>query len=130
MFTQSLAERLSDLLAAVDDIDIGALAQEYCEGFASKLGPDDWYNHYTGTQEYPNQVRWDEGATSTGAPGCTDRQRNDFLISVGPCNARSLLFACWQRHLTSIRAEDELKWQVGIDVARSVVDKVAEALAN
>ena len=118
------------MLAAVDDIDIGALAQEFCEGLASKLGPDDWYNQYTGSREYNIQLRWSESATSTGAPGCTDRQRNDFLISVGSSNASSLLFACWQRHLTSIRAEDELKWQVGIDVARSVVDKVAEALAN
>ena len=119
------------MLAAVDDIDIGALAQEYCEGFASKLGPDDWYNHYTGSREYSDQFPWDEGPTSTGAPGCTDRQRNDFLISVGPSNAPSpACRACWQRHLTSIRAEDELKWQVGVDVARSVVDKVAAALAN
>ena len=32
-----------------------------------------------------------------------------------------LIFVC---------AEDELSWQVGIDVARSVVDKVAEALGS
>ena len=123
------------MLAATDEIDIGALAQEYCEAFASLLEPDDWYNMYTdpaapGSLEYSNKVRWKEGPTATGAPGCTDRKRSRILFSVGPCNARSLLFACWQRHLTSTRAEDELKWQVGIDVARSVVDKVAEALAN
>ena len=103
MFTQALAERLSDLLAATDEIDIGALAQEYCEGFASKLGPNDWYNHYTGSREYREQLAWDEGATSTGAPGCTDRQRNDFLMSVGPSNASSpACRACWQRHLVLI----------------------------
>ena len=120
----------------MDDIDIAALAQEYCEGVASKLGPDDWFNHFTDTQEYseqspPYRFPWDEGPTSTGAPGCTDRDRNALLISVGPCNVSSRPLACaWRRHLIFFVAEEELNWQVGIDVARSVVDKIATALAN
>ena len=90
---QTLAERASDLLSAVDDIDVAALAQQFCEQYSSKIGPGDWYDPDHVCDDAPpgeycdryvsGKVSWRDQATSTGAPACTDRVRNDLLISDG-----------------------------------------------
>ena len=145
---QALAERTSDLLSAADEVNVGALAQEFCEGFASKIPPGRWYDPdndecspytYGAPEPEPeycdgytdDKVRWRDGATSTGAPACSDHDRNKYLLSQGlRCALRYTLHATTHVTWTLCFAEDELNWQVGVDVARSVVDKVAEALAN
>ena len=77
----STAQHLQQLLTALDDIDIPAVLQSACQAGVAKFQPDDVA--YPGSDRQPNAVRWDEGPTSSGAPGCTDRAHNDFLMSEG-----------------------------------------------
>lgn len=77
----STAQHLQQLLTALDAIDIPAVLQSACQAGVAKLQPDDVA--YPGSDRQPDALRWTEGPTSSGAPGCTDRAHNEFLMSEG-----------------------------------------------